>query len=213
MLLVLRNHEQAGPTQVTHRLPILKDKQVAHIGRQTGRPYWGTNRLPLLGDKQVAHIEGQTGCPHWGTNRLPLLRDKHVGLIGDKQIALIWEQTGSLKWFSTSSVLSAHYIMVYIFMHKSSKQFHIYLLSTAPSSGPKPQGNQGLSPHVNVQCSGNYLTQTIPISRKHFHLKVVFWVLESNCCPSSESIYSVLTPRLQSPSTAKPSFIGHGGQT
>ncbi len=35
----------------------------------------------VLRDKQVALIGAQTGCPYWGTNRLPLLRDKQVVLI------------------------------------------------------------------------------------------------------------------------------------
>ena len=38
---------------------ILEDKLVAIIQGQTGCPYWRTNRLPLLGDKQVAHIDGK----------------------------------------------------------------------------------------------------------------------------------------------------------
>ncbi len=76
---------------------MLRDKQVALIGEQTGCPFGGTNRmsilgdkqfvlisgtnwLPLLDDKQDVLIGGQTGCPYWGTNRLPLLEDKQVDL-------------------------------------------------------------------------------------------------------------------------------------
>ena len=43
---------------------------------QSGCPNRGTHRLPLLRDKQVALIGGHTGCPYWGTHRLPLLSDK-----------------------------------------------------------------------------------------------------------------------------------------
>ena len=65
---------------------LLRNKQVALIGGETGCPYRGTNRynggqtgilgeeqVALTGEKQAARIGGQTGCPFGGTNRMFLL--------------------------------------------------------------------------------------------------------------------------------------------
>ena len=70
-------------------MPLLGDKQIALIGRQTGSPYWGRNRLPLLGDKQVTLIGGQTGYPYLGNRQLALIE-------GDKQVACVEGQISGL---------------------------------------------------------------------------------------------------------------------
>ena len=79
-------------------MSLLRDKQVALIGEQTGCPYWrttgcpywGTNRMSLLGGKQVVLFEGQMGCLYWESDRMSLL--------GVKQVALIGWQTGCPYW-------------------------------------------------------------------------------------------------------------------